>query len=89
MTLRDLTPAVAERMELPRGTKGVLVMDVEAGEAAEDANLTRGDVIVSVNGEAIESVDAFDRAIEAARPADAALACASTTRRPADTGSSS
>ena len=72
MTLRDLTPAVAERMELPRGTKGVLVMDVEAGEAAEDANLTRGDVIVSVNGEAVETVDAFDRAIAAARPAERA-----------------
>jgi serine protease Do len=69
MTLRDLSPAVAQQMELPRGTKGVLVMDVEAGEAAEDANLTRGDVIVSVNGEAVESVDAFDRAIQAALPA--------------------
>ena len=72
MTLRDLSPAVAERMELPRGTKGVLVMDVEAGEAAEDANLTRGDVIVSVNGETVETVDAFDRAIAAARPASRA-----------------
>ena len=72
MTLRDLTPAVAERMQLPRGTKGVLVMDVEAGEAAEDANLTRGDVIVSVNGTAVETVDAFDRAIAAARPAERA-----------------
>ena len=69
MTLRDLTPTLAERMEVPRGTKGVLVMDVEAGEAAEEATLNRGDVIVSVNGEAVESVDAFDRAIEAARPA--------------------
>jgi serine protease Do len=69
MTLRDLTTALAERMELPRGTKGVLVMEVEPGEAAEEANLFRGDVIVSVNGEAVESVDAFDRAIQAARPA--------------------
>jgi serine protease Do len=68
MTLRDLTPPVAERLELPRGTKGALVVDVEAGEAAEDANLTRGDVIVSVNGVAIDGVDAFDRAIAAARP---------------------
>jgi serine protease Do len=68
MTLRDLTPNVAERMELPRGTKGVLVVDVEAGEAAEEANLTRGDVIVSVNGEAVDGVDAFDRSIDAARP---------------------
>ena len=69
MTLRDLTPSIAERMELPRGTRGALVMDVEAGEAAEDAGLVRGDVIVSVNGVAVDGVDAFDRAIEAARPA--------------------
>ncbi len=69
MTLRDLTPAIAERMELPRGARGALVMDVEAGAAAEDAGLRGGDVIVSVNGQAVDSVDAFDRAIEAARPA--------------------
>jgi serine protease Do len=68
MTLRDLSPAIVERMELPRGLRGVLVMDVEGGEAAEEANLTRGDVIVSVNGEAVESVDAFERAIDLARP---------------------
>jgi serine protease Do len=69
MTLRDLTPAMAERMELPRGVQGALVTDVEAGEAAEDAGLARGDVIVSVNGAAVDGVDAFERAIEAARPA--------------------
>jgi serine protease Do len=69
MTLRDLTPPMAERMELPRGTRGALVVDVEAGEAAEEANLIRGDVIVSVNGVAVDGVDAFDRAIAAARPA--------------------
>jgi serine protease Do len=69
MTLRDLTPAIAERMELSRGTRGALVTDVEAGEAAEDAGLTRGDVIVSVNGQAVDGVDAFDRAIQAAGPA--------------------
>jgi len=69
MTLRDLNPSLAERLELPRGVRGVLVMEVEAGAAAEDAGLVRGDVIVSVNGEAVDGVDAFDRAIAAARPA--------------------
>ena len=69
MTLRDLTAAVAERLELPRGLRGAMVTDVEAGEAAEDAGLVRGDVIVSVNGEPVDGVDAFDRAIAAARPA--------------------
>jgi len=67
MTLRDLAPAMAERLDLPRGTRGVVVMDVEGGEAAEEAGLTRGDVVVSVNGQAIGGVDAFERAIEQAR----------------------
>jgi serine protease Do len=69
MTLRDLNPSLSERLELPRGLRGVLVMEVAAGEAGEDAGLVPRDVIVSVNGEAVESVDAFDRVIAAARPA--------------------
>ena len=67
MTLGDLTPNTAERLQLPRGTKGVVVMGVEGGEAAEDAGLQRGDVIVSVNGEDVEDVEAFDKAIEKAK----------------------
>jgi serine protease Do len=67
MTLQDLTPAWAERLELPRGTKGVVIRDVEAGEAAEQAGLQRGDVIVSVNGNPVTGVDDFEQAIEAAR----------------------
>jgi serine protease Do len=69
MSLHDLSPQLAERMELPRGTRGALVTDVEAGGAAEDAGLVRGDVIVSVNGQTVDDVASFDRAIEAARPA--------------------
>jgi serine protease Do len=67
MTLRDLTPQMAERLELPRGSGGVVVVDVEAGEAADDAGLARGDVIVSVNGQAIDGVSDFERQVEAAR----------------------
>ncbi len=67
MTLRDLTPQMAERLEMPRGSKGVVVMDVEAGEAADDAGLSRGDVVVSVNGQAVDGVNDFERLIEAAR----------------------
>jgi serine protease Do len=69
MTLRDLTPVVAERIGLPRETRGVVVVEVEAGEVAEDAGLVRGDVIVTVNGEPVASTDAFERAIAEARPA--------------------
>jgi serine protease Do len=69
MNLRDLTPAVAERIGLPRDTRGVVVVEVEPGEVAETAGLTRGDVIVTVNGEPVSGTEAFERAIAAARPA--------------------
>jgi serine protease Do len=68
MTLRNLTPDMAERLELPRASKGVVVTAVEAGEAAEEAGLSRGDVIVSVNGAAVGSVGDFEREIDRARP---------------------
>ncbi|HET7745844.1 MAG TPA: PDZ domain-containing protein, partial [Vicinamibacteria bacterium] len=72
MTLRNLTPDVAERLELPRGTTGVVVMDVEPGEAAEDAGLQRGDLIMTVNGEDVDSVEDFRAEIEKARADGAA-----------------
>ena len=67
MTLRDLTPSMAEQLGLPRGTQGVVVASVEAGEAAEDAGLQRGDVIVSVNGDDVDSVEEFDKEIAKAK----------------------
>jgi serine protease Do len=67
MTLRELTPALAGQLELPRTAKGVVVMDVEAGSPAEDAGLQQRDVIVSVNGQTVEDPDAFKEEIEKAR----------------------
>ncbi len=67
MTLQDLTPSMAERLELPRGTKGPLVTDVEAGEPAEKAGLLARDVIVSVNGNPVSTVEQFEAQVEAAK----------------------
>jgi serine protease Do len=66
MTVRDLTPSLAERLELPRDTRGVLITEVEPGEPADEASpvgLRRGEVIVSVNGETVEGVDEFESAV--------------------------
>jgi serine protease Do len=68
MTLRDLSPELAERLELPRTTRGAVVLSVEAGEAAESAGLQRGDVIVSVNGEPVDGVRTFQSEIGRAKP---------------------
>jgi serine protease Do len=67
MTLHDLTPDLAARLELPRGTRGAVVMDVEAGETAEEAGLAQGDVIVSVNGVAIDGVGGFEAEVAKAK----------------------
>jgi serine protease Do len=67
MSLRDLSPELAERLDLPRGSKGAVVMNVEAGEAAEEAGLSRGDVIVSVNGVAVDGVSGFESGIAKAK----------------------
>jgi serine protease Do len=63
MSVRDLTPGLAERLGLPSDTRGVLITDVETGEPAEEAGLRANFVIVSVNGETVESVDEFERAV--------------------------
>jgi serine protease Do len=68
MTYRDLSPREADQLQLPRGTKGVVVTQVEPGEAAEEANLQRGDVILSVNSQVVTSADEFEKAIDKARP---------------------
>jgi serine protease Do len=66
MSLRNLTPDLAERLDMPRAARGVIVMDVEPGEAAERAGLRPQDVIVSANGAAVTDVEALEKAIEAA-----------------------
>jgi len=51
-----LEPDVAERFGLPT-QKGVVVKRVVAGTPADKAGLESGDIIVSLDGEAVESMD--------------------------------
>jgi serine protease Do len=68
MSLQDLTPDMARELQLPRGFEGVVVTQVEAGSGAEDAGLTRGDVIVSINGETVDSVGEVEKELAKAKP---------------------
>ncbi len=58
VTVRKLTPEMADRLDMPSG-KGVIVQDVKPGSFAEDINLGRGDVILEVNKQPVNSEEDF------------------------------
>src|ERR1700691_3564436 len=60
ITVRKLTPEMAERLDLP-SDKGVIVQDLKPGSFAEDINLGRGDVILEVNKQPVNSEQDFAR----------------------------
>ena len=60
LTVRSITPELADRLNVPAG-KGVVVQDVKQGSFAEDVGLNRGDVILEVNKQAVNSPEDFTK----------------------------
>ncbi len=60
LSVRPITPDMADRLGIP-ANKGVIVADVKAGSFAEDIGLSRGDVILEVNKQPVNSDDDFRR----------------------------
>jgi len=67
MALRELNPALAAELDLPRETRGLVAAQVEPGTVADKAGLRRGDVILSLNGQAIETLSQFETALDKVR----------------------
>ena len=60
VTVRKVTPEMADRLDMPTG-KGVIVQDVKPGSFAEDVNLGRGDIVLEVNKQPVNSEEDFAR----------------------------
>ena len=60
LSVRPLTADLAERLDVPAG-KGVIVQDVKAGSFADDIGLNRGDVILEINKQPVNSGDDFTK----------------------------
>src|SRR5665213_3567474 len=58
----NLSPALADELQLQSADEGVVVLDVDNGSYASNLGFRRGDVIVSVNGEAIAKTRDLERA---------------------------
>ena len=57
----NLSPALADELRLDTSTEGVVIVDLAEGSFAGNVGFQRGDVIVSVNGEAIAKSSDLDR----------------------------
>jgi serine protease Do len=60
LTVRAVTPEMADRLEIPAG-KGVIVQDIKPSSFADDVGLTRGDVILEINKQPVNSEDDFTK----------------------------
>lgn len=62
LVVRNLDQALAQRLRL-KETKGVVVVQVDQGTAAADAGLRQGDLILEINGQAVENLKAYQEII--------------------------
>jgi serine protease Do len=60
LTVRAVTSDMADRLDIPAG-KGVIVQDVKASSFADDVGVTRGDVIIEINKQPVNSEEHFNR----------------------------
>jgi len=58
----NLSPALADELQLQNADDGVVVVDVDNGSYASNLGFRRGDIIVSVNGEHIAKTRELERA---------------------------
>ncbi|MFZ0808124.1 MAG: Do family serine endopeptidase [Candidatus Sulfotelmatobacter sp.] len=58
VTVRKVTPEMADRLDIPSG-RGVIVQDVKPGSFADDIDLGRGDIILEINKQPVNSEDDF------------------------------
>jgi serine protease Do len=67
MELAELTDEARKALNVKPGLKGVLITKVDPNSSAADKHLTPGDVIVEVQQEAVETVDAVVKRIDAVK----------------------
>lgn len=69
--IQEVTPELAEQFKLDK-VEGVLVADVISGSPAEESGLSRGDIILSVNGKSVNKPEELQDTIRALQIGDKA-----------------
>ena len=67
MTLSPITPTVRQKLKIQDKITGIFVANIERKSLAAKYGIKRGDIINSVNQQAVTSVEEFFNIIEAAK----------------------
>jgi serine protease Do len=70
LVVRDLDRQTADRLDIPKPLRGVLVTRVEPMSASFDAGVERGVVLLEINREHVDSMADYRRLARAARPGE-------------------
>jgi serine protease Do len=73
MRVMDLSSAVAKQLGVETEEKGVVIVSIESGAPAEEANLRRGDVINEINRQRITHLNDFNKIVARIKPGDNVL----------------
>ena len=73
VSVQTLTPDLRRELQIPEGTAGVVITDVDDDSAAAQSGLQQGDVIMQVNHRAVSSVADFNRAVRENASRDSTL----------------
>jgi serine protease Do len=70
LIVRDIDRTTADRLELPKRMRGVLITRVEAMSSSFDGGIERGTVLLEINRQQVESVADYRRIARTARAGD-------------------
>jgi len=70
LNVRDLDPQTANRLEVPKGTRGVLITRVDPLSSSFDSGIERGTVLLEINRQRVETASDYRRLARTVRPGD-------------------
>jgi len=73
LSVQGLTPDLRQQLQLPDGTQGVVITDIDPDSAASAAGLQQGDIIVQVDRKPVNSVSEFNAAVRAGASRESTL----------------
>ncbi|MDQ3132883.1 MAG: PDZ domain-containing protein, partial [Acidobacteriota bacterium] len=66
LSLQPITPEIARQLQIPAETEGLIVTEVDPNGAAAEVGITRGDLILEINRQAVKTVDDVQNALDKA-----------------------